>query len=231
MLLRYLPSCGSIQLTIWEVLSLEQFQDGPNGSHLKYQNRMILAILNFYNALMPPIKFWLNLTNGLGDVVLGISRWPPWWPSWILEWNDFSNSESLYCSDVSSFGSIRLTVWEELSFEEFQDGRLPLSLSTIQLMVLEKMSKMWKASDGWMTDNSPWHKLTRSKAPGELIKDITNSVTTLQQVWIPAWPHNFMVIDHEIISSVILLFCWFKKGSWQLWAKVCAQVLVNWLED
>ena len=37
-----------------------------------------------------------------GDVVWRISRWPPWWwPSWILEWNDFSNSESLCCSDAS----------------------------------------------------------------------------------------------------------------------------------
>ena len=27
------------------------------------------------------------------DVVSRFSRWPPWWPSWILEWN-FSNSNS-----------------------------------------------------------------------------------------------------------------------------------------
>ena len=39
-------------------MSFEEFQDGYHGSHL-------LAILNLYNAPMPPIKFWLNLTYGL----------------------------------------------------------------------------------------------------------------------------------------------------------------------
>ena len=38
--------------------------------HLGYQNETILAILNLYVAPMPPIKFWLNQTYGLGgDVV------------------------------------------------------------------------------------------------------------------------------------------------------------------
>ena len=63
-----------------------------------------LAILNLYNTPMPSIKFLLNLTYGLwGDVVWRISWWPLWWPSWpswILEQNNFSNSESL-CRDAS----------------------------------------------------------------------------------------------------------------------------------
>ena len=42
---------------------------------------------------------------------------------------------------------------------------------------------------------------------------------------------TFAEIDHEIISTIILPFCWFKKGSFQLPGKVCAQVLVNSLED
>ena len=48
---------------------------------------------------------------------------------------------------------------------------LQLSFSSIQLMVLEEMSKKWKANDGrtTTTDNRPWHKLTWSKVPGELI--------------------------------------------------------------
>ena len=63
--------------------------------------------------LMPPIKFWLNQTYGLkGDVI-----WR-WWPSWISERKDFSNS---WCFP-SSLSSIQLAVWEETSFEEFQDG-------------------------------------------------------------------------------------------------------------
>ena len=48
----------------------------------------------------------------------------PWRLSWISERNDFSNSESLCHCDASHqvFGSIQLKVWEETSFEEFQDG-------------------------------------------------------------------------------------------------------------
>ena len=43
------------------------------------QNRTILAIPNLYIAPMPPIKFQLSPTYGLGgDVVGRISRWPPY---------------------------------------------------------------------------------------------------------------------------------------------------------
>ena len=77
-------------------MSFKEFQDGRCGGHLGYWNGMILAILNFYVTVMPPIKFRLNPTYNLrGDVVERISRWPPWWPSWISEQNNFSNSESL----------------------------------------------------------------------------------------------------------------------------------------
>ena len=43
---------------------------------------------------------------------------------------------------------------------------------------------------------------------------------------IPARYHTFVVIDHEIISTVILLPSTdlFKKGCCQLQAKVCAQI-------
>ena len=42
---------------------------------------------------------------------------------------------------------------------------------------------------------------------------------------IPAWSHTFVVIDHEITSTVILLPSTesFKKGCCQLQAKVCAR--------
>ena len=41
---------------------------------------------------------------------------------------------------------------------------------------------------------------------------------------IPAWSHTFVEIDHEIISTVILLPSAesFMKGCFQLQAKVCA---------
>ena len=102
---------------------------------------MILAILlcYLYNAPLPSIKFR-----------------PLWLPSWISEWKDFSNFESisLWCFP-SSFGSIQLTVWEEI-FEEWMVAilyigterflqfwismsprLLPSSFGSIRLMVWE----------------------------------------------------------------------------------------------
>ena len=54
---------GSIQLTVPEQTWFEAFQAGH------YQNGTILASLNLHVTVMPPIKFWLNQTYGLGDVV------------------------------------------------------------------------------------------------------------------------------------------------------------------
>ena len=90
---------GSIRLTVREEMSFEEFQDGHHGGHLGYHNGTILAILNLFVTAMPPIKFQLNRTYGLGGVVIWrISRWPP---SWISEWNDFSNSEFPCCHNAS----------------------------------------------------------------------------------------------------------------------------------
>ena len=87
-------SFSSIWLIVWEEMWFEEFQDGAN---LWYQNGTILAILNIYVALMPPIKLWLNPTYGLGgDSFEEFQR-----PSWISGRNDFSNSESLCPSDAS----------------------------------------------------------------------------------------------------------------------------------
>ena len=93
---------------VWKEMSFEEFQDGCHGSHLVYRNGMVLAILNLYVAPMPHIKFRLNLTNGLGgDVVWRILRWHPCRPSWISEWKDFSNSESLCHWDASHQVSVQ----------------------------------------------------------------------------------------------------------------------------
>ena len=174
MSLRCLPSFGSIRLMVWEELSLEEFYDDRHGGHLEDPSRTILAILNLYVTRMPPIKFQLCLTYCLGgDVVWSISRWPPWQLSWISEWNDFSNSESLcHCGASHQVFAQSNMVWEKMLYEEFQDGIgterfsefwlsklpqcLPVSFNSIQLMILEEMSKMRKANDGWtdgwMTD-------------------------------------------------------------------------------
>ena len=44
--------------------------DGRNGVHLGYWNRTILAILNFHNTPVPPIKFKLNQTYHSGADVI-----------------------------------------------------------------------------------------------------------------------------------------------------------------
>ena len=78
-----------------EEMSFEEFQNGCHGGHLGYRNGTILAILNLYNAPMPPIKFLLNLTWFGRRCRLKNFKMAPWRLSWISERNDCSNSESL----------------------------------------------------------------------------------------------------------------------------------------
>ena len=93
-------------------MSFEEFQDGRHRGHLGYWNRTILAILNLCVTVMLPIKFLLNPTYSFGgDVVWRISRWPPWQPSWISEWNNLSNSESLCGSNASHKVSAQSDLW------------------------------------------------------------------------------------------------------------------------
>ena len=65
------------------------------GGHLGCRNETSLAVLNLHVSPMPPTKFQLNPTYHSGaDVLPRFSRWPPWWPSWVLERNEFSNYKS-----------------------------------------------------------------------------------------------------------------------------------------
>ena len=54
----------------------------------------------------------------------------------------------------------------------------------------------------------------------------SDQLASLEASSIPARSHTFVGIDHEIISTVILLPSAdsFKKGCCQLQAKVCAQI-------
>ena len=105
-----------------------------------------LAILNLHVTPMPPIKFRLNLTYHLEEMwfeeFLGywnktflailnfrsgaedFLRWLPWWSSWISEQNFSSSSKSPCCLNAFhlSYHSIRLTVWEQITIKDFQDG-------------------------------------------------------------------------------------------------------------
>ena len=145
------PSLDRIWLTVQEQMWFQDFQDGHPGGHLGWRNGTILAILNLYVAPMLSIKFRLNQTYGLGGEEFQDGRRL-----------GFPNGQilailNLYVAPMlpSGFGSILLTLWEEMSFEEFQDlisernnfsnseslpQSLPSSFSSIWLNVLEEMS-------------------------------------------------------------------------------------------
>ena len=57
----------------------------------------------------------------------------------------------------------------------------------------------------------------------EIVASLTADPVVVNSI--PAWSHTFVEIDHEIISTVILLPSAesFKNGCCQLQAKVCAQ--------
>ena len=75
---------------------------GHRGGHLAYTNGTILAILNLHVTPMPPVKFRLNPTSGLGgDVSWRTSRWPPWRSFWKRQRSDISVSE-IPCSHNAS---------------------------------------------------------------------------------------------------------------------------------
>ena len=118
-----LPTSFSlIQITLREQMSFQDFQAGHHGSHLRYWNGTNLAILNLYVVQMPPTKFWLNPTNFFGSR-RGLKIFKMATIAAILESepNDFSNSESLFCSDASHqasalsnlrFGRCRLNIFK-----------------------------------------------------------------------------------------------------------------------
>ena len=109
MSLQCLPSSfGSIGPTVWVEMLFVEFQ---NGRHPGFQNKMILAILNLYVTLIPPIKFQLNLTWYQRRCRLKNLKMA----AGILEWNNFSNSES-HCHSNAFH---QFSTWV-MSFEEFQ---------------------------------------------------------------------------------------------------------------
>ena len=70
------------------------------------------------------------------------------------------------------------------------------------------------------------------QTPGRVAQSVTCLVTDASLAadpgvasWIPARSHTFMEIDHEMISTVILLPSAesFKKGCCQFQTKVCAR--------
>ena len=80
----------------------KNFQAGHHGNHLGFLISMILAIFDLQVTLMLPIKFGVNWPFGSGDEVKNrFSRWWPWLPSWISDWNNFSYFLSVSHPDSS----------------------------------------------------------------------------------------------------------------------------------
>ena len=78
-----------------------------------------------------------------------------------------------------------------------------------------------------------WDQKVKLSLPGHVAQSVTCLATDACLTadpgvasLIPAWYHTFVEIDHEIISTVILLPSadLFKKGCCQLQAKVCVQI-------
>ena len=103
----YIWNLIKIGQLVQEIFMFESVDARTHGALLYYKltlwpswisGRNDFSILNFYVTVMPPTKFRLNPTYGLGDVVWRISRWRP---CWISERNDFSNSDSPCCHNAS----------------------------------------------------------------------------------------------------------------------------------
>ena len=67
------------------------FQNGRPGGHLGFPIDRILTNFDLQVILMLPTKFRVNWPFGSGKEAKNrFSRWRPWRPSWISDWNDFS---------------------------------------------------------------------------------------------------------------------------------------------
>ena len=178
MLLWCLPSSfSSIQFMVWEEMLFEEFQDG---SHLWYRIRTILTILNLHVSKCLPPSFRLSRLTVQEQMLF----------------EDF---------EVGCYASYQVLaqsnlIWEEMSFEEFQNTHVVwyqnwtilavLNLdvapifSSIRPTVQEEMSKMWKVdNEQRQTDNRRRNTLTWSFAPGELTSTHSTTAVLSTSFW------------------------------------------------
>ena len=67
----------------------KDFQDGHQGGHLGLPISMVLAIFDLQVTLMLPTKFGVSWP--FGSEAEAKNRLSRWRPSWISNWNDFSD--------------------------------------------------------------------------------------------------------------------------------------------
>ena len=142
------------------------FQDGCHGGHLGFLIRMILAIFDLQVTPMFPNKFRVNWPFGSGKANNRFSRWPPWWPSWISNQNNFSYFQSTSHSKASYPGwRIGLSVQEKMWKIDFQDCPMAAILDfgserfyfffdlQVTLMLPTKFRVSWPFSSGEKVKN------------------------------------------------------------------------------
>ena len=87
----FLPSFKSIGLLVQEKKRKIDFQDGHHGGNLGFPIRTILAIFDLQVTPMLTTEIKVNWPFSSGEEAkYRLSRWLPWRPSWISDWNDFS---------------------------------------------------------------------------------------------------------------------------------------------
>ena len=87
------------------------FEQTLNGSQLGFTISTILAIFDLRVTPMLPTKFRVNWPFSSGEEAKNrFSRWPPWRPSWISDWHDFSYFWS------TSHPNVSYQVWSQLAF-------------------------------------------------------------------------------------------------------------------
>ena len=75
----------------WPFGSGEEAKNRFSGGHLGFPIGKILAVFDLQVTTLLPTKFQVNWPLGSGGEAKNrFSRWPPWRPSWISDWNDFS---------------------------------------------------------------------------------------------------------------------------------------------
>ena len=78
-------------LSVQEKKRKIDFQDGCHDGPLGFPIRTILLFFIIYKLPMLPTKFQVSWPFGSGEEAKNrFSRWHPWRPSWISDWNDFS---------------------------------------------------------------------------------------------------------------------------------------------
>ena len=162
---------------------------------------------------MLPTKFRVNWPFGPGEEAKNrFSRWLPWRPSWILDWNDFSYFSSISHPNVSgqlTFGfrrrsflasleSIGLSVQEKKLKTDFQDGRHGGHLG---FPIAKDFSYFWSTShpDAFYQVSS---KLAQGCRRSRLLKQLLTAHdepwTTHDRHWLTTIAHH----GHFVLSQV-----------------------------